>query len=348
MAGAAASTEAPSRRALRLALGLMLTFVLAQLIAWPLSSLAPAFATVLLVEAGPQSVRQALGILATVLAALVGGFFVAYFLLPYPAIMALAAALLLFRFYVFAVRIGAPALALIGMLIGCVLMPVLVLLLPEVAVIAGSGVFAGFMVAILVAWTMFLLIPAPGLAPSAGQATLSFAEAASTAVQLTIVVLPLLVAFLVFGWTDILILIYGVLFSVQMSSVASGKAGMKGILANLLFAGVGMLLVYELLVVVPNLMFMAIVILTACLVYGSRIFAPSPTADIWLSGLFGFLLLSGGALLAEDVVAPVKLLDRVVQLALATAYIVFAYRVIDLVRHLYSRRSMASVRPETT
>jgi hypothetical protein len=348
VAGAAASTEAPSRRALRLALGLTLTFVLAQLIAWPMSFVAPAFATVLLVEAGPQSVRQGLGILATLLAALVGSFFLSYFLLPYPAIMALATALLLFRFYVFAVQIGAPLLALIGMLLGCVLMPVLVLLLPEVAVIAGYGFLASFMVAILVAWTMFLLIPAPGLAPSGGHATMSFAEAASTAVQLTIVVLPLLLAFLIFGWTDILILIYGVLFSVQMSSVASGEAGMKSIFANLLFAGVGMLLVYELLVVVPNVTFMAILILTACLIYGGRIFAPSPTADIWLSGLFGFLLLSGSALLAQDVVAPVKLLDRVVQIALATAYIVFAYRVIDLVKHVYSRRSMASTMPETT
>jgi hypothetical protein len=224
------------------------------------------------------------------------------------------------------------------MLLGFVIVPVAVRLLPEVAFIAGYGLLTNFAVAILVAWVSFLLFPAPKASPADDHGALPYAEAASVAATLTIVVAPLLIGFLAFGWTKILVLVYAVIFAAGMSREASSELGGKSMIANLIYGGVGMLLAFELLVMVPNLLFMVAVVFTACLIYSSRVFGGGPSASTWTSGFIGFLLLLGGALLADDVVSMAKLLDRVMQLFLATAYVVFAYRVIDLIKSALPKR----------
>ena len=85
--GPAPSQETGLRRAVRLALGTAVVFVAAQLLAWPLAQLAPAFAVILLLDPDVINVRQALGILATTIIAFVSGYLLAVMLLPYPAVL---------------------------------------------------------------------------------------------------------------------------------------------------------------------------------------------------------------------------------------------------------------------
>ncbi len=334
MAGPAPSNESSGRRTLRLAFGVALTFVVVQLIGWPMAHIAPLLAGLLLQEASPQSVRQALRILGTALSAIVGGFLTALFLLPYPAAMALVFSVVLFRLYLYVLMSGLQIMIFAGILIGTVIMPVLVQVLPEVAFIAGFGLLMDFAVAVLAAWIAFLVVPASKAPPAPVHGTLSYTEAASIAATLTVVVAPLLISFLLFGWTDILTLVYAVIFAFGMGSAASGEMGWKIMTANLIYAGVGMLLVFELLVMVPNLPFMIVLVFTVCVIYGSWIFGAGPKAAAWASGFNGFLLLLGGALLSDDVVSAVKLFDRVILIFLATAYVVFAYQVVDLIKSL--------------
>jgi hypothetical protein len=289
----------------------------------------------LLQEAAPQSARQALRILGTALSAIVGGFLTALFLLPYPAVMVLVFSVVLFRLYLYVLMSGVQIMVFVGILIGSVVMPVLVQVLPEVAFIAGFGLLMDFAMAVLAAWVAFLVIPASKAPPAPAHGTLSYTKAASVAATLTVVVAPLLIGFLLFGWTDILTLIYAAIFAIGMGSAASGEMGWKIVTANLIYAGVGMLLVFELLVMVPNLPFMIVLVFTMCMIYGSWIFGVGPKATAWASGFNGFLILLGGALLADDVVAGAKLFDRVIQIFLATAYVVFAYRVVDLIKSLF-------------
>jgi len=75
----------------------------------------------------------------------------------------------------------------------------------------------------------------------------------------------------------------------------------------------------------------------ACLFYGLRIFGGGPSAQSWSSGFLGFLILLGGALLSGDVVTPAKLIDRVIQIGLATAYVALAFGVVDVVRSAAAR-----------
>jgi len=194
----------------------------------------------------------------------------------------------------------------------------------------GFGFLVDFAVAILVAWVAFVLIPAPAAPPVAQHDEISYSDTASTAMELSIVVAPLMAGFLIFGWTSILVLFYGVLFATAMSSSESARMGWKSPVANLIFGGAGMLIVYGLPVMVPSLAFMVVLMFFAIMIYSNRIFSSSRNAALWASGLFGFLLLLGPALLSNDVDAGVKITDRVLQLGLATVYVVFAFRVVDL------------------
>lgn len=332
MAGPAPSDESPLRRTLRIAFGVTLTFVIVQLFSWPLAHPAPVFVALLLQEATPQSVRQTLSILGTAVTALLSGFLIALFLLPYPAIMIIVFSLLLFRFYVYLMMSGAHVIVVVSMVVAYTVMPVLVQAQPEIAVIAGVGIFFDFVVAILASWVAFLLIPAPQALPASRHARASYAEAASAAATLTMIVAPLLAAFLVFGWSSVLILILAAIYATGMSAGASGEMGWKSVVANLMYGGIGMLLTYELLVMVPSLPFMIVLVFAVSLTFGNRIFSGSPSAGYWASGFIGFLVLLGGALLSDDVVSGAKVVDRVVQILYVTAYLVFAYRVVDLLK----------------
>jgi len=76
---------------------------------------------------------------------------------------------------------------------------------------------------------------------------------------------------------------------------------------------------------------------------------PRASGGLWVSGFIGFLILTGGALLTDDVNSPMKVIDRVVQISVAGLYVVFAYRVIDLVNSLIPQppaRIVSDSKPE--
>ena len=344
MAGAGPSSESSSRRTLRLAFGVTLTFLITQLANWPLAFPAPVFVAILLLDAGPLPVRQGLSVIATTFSAMLGGFLVTFFLLPFPAVMVLMLCLLLYRMFIFILGAGAHILAIVGMVLGFTTIPVVVTLLPEIAMIAGLGLFADILIAIPIAWLAFILIPAPPPPPATSHDEIPHEVIVSSAGTLTLVVAPLLSAFLIFGWTKVLVLILSAVFATALGSVAAGKKGWKSVQANLIYGGIGMLLTYELMVMVPSIPFMIAVIFAVSMLFGSRIFGGGPTAALWTSGFIGFLILLGSALPAEGVSTSIKTLDRVWQILLATAYLVFAFRVVDLFKDLFTRRSVLAGR----
>ena len=339
MAGPLPSNEALPRRLIRFSLGVTMVFGLTQLIGWPLAFLAPVFTFIILMEAEPLPVRQVLGIIITALTAFVGGFILSLVLLPYPAVLVLACCLLMYRFFIFALTSGAHLIATVCVLIGFILIPVVVKLLPELAIIAGAGIITSLITAIGVSWLTFLLIPAPPAPPDAHHhGPIKRSEAVSLANTMCLVAAPLLISFLLFGWTSILVLVYGVLMATALSSEETVKMGWKFVIANLLIGGVGMYIYYEALVASPSIIFMLLLMILFLIICGNRIFSTSPTAAYWFSGTIGFLLLIGGALPSDKVIPSVKALDRVTQIGIASIYVIFAYRVIDLAKSSFSKR----------
>ena len=331
MAGPAPSKEPVFRRAFRLALGITLAFLLAQTIGWPFAFLCPVLTLILLVEAEPLPVRDILTILRTAIVAIVSGYMLALVLLPYPAVLLVAACLLMYRFFIFILTSGAHLLSIVTMLIGFILIPVVVKLLPELAVIAGVGIMTSLVVTILIGWTAFLFVPAPPASPDAHHhGGMELHEAVPLARTMTLVAAPLLVAFLLFGWTKILVLVYATVMATALSDVGSAKKGFKSVTANLLIGGIGMYLFYEALVAVPNIVFMIVLTVLFLFICGTRLFSDSPSAELWFSGTIGLLLLIGAALPSDKAVPVAKALDRVMQIGVASLYVILAYRIIDL------------------
>jgi len=210
-------------------------------------------------------------------------------------------------------------------------------MMPEAGSMVGFGVMIGFSVTIFSAWIAFLLIPVPPLKPVQdhhGHGAPDIAVAKTIAVTMAMVFALFQVAFIVFGWTDIVTIVYATIFAMQLSSRGSAMAGWKSMTANLVLSGGFMLIFYELLVIVPSLAFMIVLVFMTILFFGSRIFSDRPSAATWATGFTGFLILAGGALLADDVVAPMKIIDRVIHIGFSTLYVAFAYQVADLIKDL--------------
>ncbi len=337
MAGPAPSSETPVRRATRLAVGVTGALLFIQFFPWPLSHIAPVFTALLLQDVMPMSLRAGFRTVGFAAICVVLGFLLALVLSPYLGISVLVFCLIMFRLYLFMLCSGAHLLAVIGVLTGIVLMPVMMRMMPEIAFIAAAGLVLNLTIAFALARVAFLLIPPPSEHAEAHHAAMPMHDAVPVALSMAVVAGPLLAAFLMFGWTDILVLVYGTLIATALGTAGGTSMGLAMVRANLVYGGLGMLIVYEVLVMAPFLPLMVALVFTACFIFGGHIFGRRPTAGAWASGFTGFLLLLGGALASDSVVSGVKILDRAYQILLATLYIAFAYAVIDLVRSFVRR-----------
>jgi hypothetical protein len=337
MAGPAPSSETPVRRAARLAVGVSGTLVFIQFFPWPLSHIAPVFTALLLQDAAPMTLREGFRTVGFAALSIMLGFLLALVLSPYLGITVFVFCLIMFRLYLFMLCAGAHILAIIGVLASIVLMPVMMRIIPEIALIAAAGLVLNLTIAFALARVAFLLIPPPSEHAEAHHAAMPMHDAIPIALSMAVVAGPLLAAFLMFGWTDILVLVYGTLIALALGTAGGMSMGLGMVRANLVYGGLGMLIVYEVLVIAPFLPLMVVLIFTACFIFGGNIFGRRPTSGAWTSGFTGFLLLLGGALASDNVVSGVKVLDRAHQILLATLYIAFAYAVIDLVRSFVHR-----------
>lgn len=323
------------RSALRFALGVSASFVFAQLINYPLAYVLPVFVGILLKEPSPLPVRLAIHAIVSTALAIILGYCLAVLFVPYPIVFVAVFSLLLFRLYVFLLVSGAHFFATTGVLIGCLVMPVLIKVHPEVASGVGMAILWNVVLAVLLSWIAFVLIPVRGTTEPEPAKALPLSAAYPLALRFTMVAMPLFAAFLAFEWGNLLTLIFGVLYATAMNSRGGVEKGVEAMIANLILGGLTVFLVYEMLVMVPMLIMMALLLFAVSFFYGTRIVAGGRSAQIWWSGMSAMLFLAGPALVSEDVVVTAELLDRVLQILLAAVYITLAYSVMDLVQHYF-------------
>jgi hypothetical protein len=338
MSDLAPSNETIHRRSLRLAAGVALVFTFTQLTGWPMSHIAPFMAGLLLQDSGPMPLQRGWFIFKMAALSTFCGLVIALFLANFPLVMVLVACALLFRFYIFILRSGEHMLAVIAGIVGVILMPYLVLIAPEVGAIGGFGILLDFAVAMTGTWITWYLLPVSAAPPeSHGHGEpLPYEAAASMAFNMTVVIAPLLVGFLAFGWGSILVLVFSVVFVATYDGKAGFETGLKMVIANGAYGGIGMLVIYELCVMVPSMPFMVVLVALGVFIFGLRIFEAGPTSAYWTSGLNGFLIMLGGALLADQGFTLGKMADRVWQIALATAYVSFVLAVLAMFRDKFA------------
>lgn len=142
-----------------------------------------------------------------------------------------------------------------------------------------------------------------------------------------LVVAPLLIAFFVFNWTGtILVLIFVTILSMNPAA-ANKKLGMALIAANL-GGGLAAIIAFNLLTVVPNLVFLALITLLTGLMFGTGLFSQKPIAALFGTGFSTFLLILGNvtSFVGE---AGEMVWSRILQLGIVVIYIVVAFNVVN-------------------
>jgi hypothetical protein len=333
------SNENPSRRATRLALGVAMGFVFSQLAAWPMAHLLPVAVVPLLLDARPVSYSEGWRIFRTCLFNFFLGGVIAWLLSPWPAVLGIVCAFMLYRFSTYLLSSGAHLLALISALVGFVVVPIIVVLLPPVGFIAAIGFSLDWGFAMIIAWITWLIMPRNAPLPNDHEPEQLAPELTrELAWTLTMVLTPLMVGFMVFSYPKILVGVYAVLIASTFSSAGGRQEAANFVVANGVYGALGMAVAYELLVMVPEVTFLFPLMFAAVYIFCIRMFKGGPTAGYWQSGLFGFLIMLGGILMKDDIVAASTLVERLWQLLLAAAYVTFSYQVLELFRYWKSRR----------
>ena len=328
------SNESPGRRATRLALGTSIGFLISQLVPWPVAHLLPVAVVGLLMDARPLSYPQGWKIFCTSVFFFFFGGTLAWLLSPWPLVLGVACGFMLYRMSSYMLTSGEHLFSVIACLIGFVVMPIVVSLLPAVGFLAAVGFSLDWGVAILIAWVAWLVMPRKAPLPEEhASEPLPPEMARELAWTLAVILTPLVVGFIVFSYSAILVAVYATIFATSFGSKAGRKSGMKYLVANSVYGALGMLICYELLVMVPEVTFLVPVIFVGAFLFSLRMFQGGPNAAFWESGIFGYLIMLGGILMKDDVVAASTLVERLWHLLLATAYVSSAYAVLELFRH---------------
>jgi len=292
-----------TRRILRFAIGITLVMALATGIAWPLSFLAPVLIGLLLSSPAPLSLRAGVGFVAIIAVAMGASFVFSVVFLSYPVVFLALIGLLLFRVF-YAASGDAHPLSILWMVVGLCVIP------PDPAVSAAA-----------------IASPTPKSIPEASE---RFRSAAIS----TLAVWPLLVLFYAFQLTgDLLVLIFAAILAISANMQAGWKGGIALIIANL-GGGVITIVIYNLLVAVPEFGFFVVLMLLTTLLIGQRRFSDAPTAGLYGSAMNTVLIIIGGVTTSTGE-AGAEIYVRITQIIIAVIYIVVS---LGLLESLWKRK----------
>jgi hypothetical protein len=222
------------------------------------------------------------------------------------------------------------------LLISLLVIPLITITSPAIANLVALGILTGAAATVLVVWLTYGLLPDPSgiheqraAASAAPPHVPPVVERIKTATISTLVVLPVFVLFYSFRMQSaLLILVFVALLSSQPGFASNFRAGGALIVGNVM-GGAASILVYELLVMVPQFYFLVIVTLLAGLLFGTRVFTEKPAAKLYGMAFSTLLLIIGSTTADGSAEAEAKVYTRVLQITIAVVYVVMAFGVAD-------------------
>ncbi len=326
------TNEQRSVRVIRFAVGVTLAMAIALGIDWPLAFLMPVFTAVILAMPMPApSIKSGLtNMLYTMIAFGIAVVFT-LFLLPYPLLYIPLLGLALFQIFYLLNRGGSFWFVLMS-IIAILILP----LLGKINEALAFGFALGFVwsswLTVVMVWLAYMLLPDPISAsplPARPGFQRGYSQAAAlAALKSTVVVLPLLIFFIAFDWTDqLLVMVFAAIFSLSADNTKSKAAGMASIKSTLI-GGLSAGVYYALIVAVPEFYFFLTVMLFATLIYGQIIFSSKSYAKYYASAFTAmFILINSSVAENEDFTS--NFLLRVFFILLATLYVVISFMVLE-------------------
>ena len=328
--------EARLHAVLRFAAGTTTAFVLCEWLQWPLSFLAPVLTAVLLANLPIRPpLKMGVALLVTMSVAALFAFALASLFRGVPAVLfGLIGLCMFFAFQAMAAgRARLPALLL---LICLATIPVVVMIAPAQAGFLPMALIRGIGLALLAIWTVYLPWPRAMVPKPASAATPDTITPPTMALLCTVIVLPLMLVYLLFGLADALPVLVATVMLVANFDLQRSRLHAAGMILGNVAGGLLGLLLYGLLLTTPTLPFLALLLFVVLLGFGQRIVVGGPAAAVALIACNAMLIIFGTAIAS----GPGSLslwLARLLQFTLAGA---FAIGMMTLVRY-----RMATVHP---
>ena len=327
-------------RTLRYAFGSTLAMAIAMGFNWPLAYLTPVLSLMILASPTPRpTFKMGFKFVLTIAIAGYVGLLVGRILLPYPFVYIPFVGLLIFRIY-YARGGSMPTLLLLWLMIALLLIPLMMMQSHAVANIIAHNLVITGVGTLLVIWISYGLFPdkiskddGSIKAPTEKPPVPTKEEKFSSAMETTIVVFPALIFFYVFQLSDsLLVLIMIALLSMQPGFAKDFKGGKALIIGNSI-GGIAAIIFYELLVVMPEYIFLILLTLLAGLMFGSRLFSGEPKAQLY-GMAYSTLLIIIGSTTGVYGEADIKVYTRIIQIMAAVIYVVVSFGLLDYFKKL--------------
>lgn len=335
-----------SVRILRLALGTSLSLWFSQAIGWQMSFIAPVFTLLVLALPLPAlKLKQGIAFVAVLAVALYSGMLLLPMLLEQPAVGLLLLTLALFWSFYFTAKGGSALIgtfATVGLAlvagVGSVNVDALLIIAGDVIFAAAVGIiFVWIAHALMPDSTAIDVMPMPGKkAPAAPKP--DPADARWSAFRSLLIVLPVALLLMLSSSSTayIAVMIKVASMGQQATNDDTRHAGRSLILSTII-GGVGAIIGWEILSLVPTLTLYTLIIGLAGLIMGPKIFqgaAMHPQGATWSYGYITMVILLAPAVMdgIGGDAASVKFWDRIIMFAGATLYAVAAVYVVDAFR----------------
>lgn len=325
------SAEPPSEKlnhGLRLALAPWAVFCAGMILSMPMAFVGAVFAALFTLGSKPLPPSYGWTLFRNSALIMVFAWGASAALLPYPAVYLIAVCLAVLSAYHLQLRTGDLLLSVFAV-IAALLIPYLARNSTDLAGLIGFWLMANLLISMVASWCAFALFPEPVSEETdtgAQSPSPSYAPATRLA-RLALVATPFVVVAFVFDVITPFVLVFVAIQSTQSVADTSTQGGTSRtmLIANVLGGGAAVL-VYEALVVVPLLPFAMLVTLSAMAWY-SRGFIAGDARMV--SATTAFLILLGGTLMPFADGAEAKMIARLGQLALAFAYLLVAFALVD-------------------
>ena len=333
-------------RILRLATGTGLSMWVSQAVGWDLSFIAPVMTLFILALPLP-ALTLAMGVkfLAAMTLSMYASLLLLPWLLDYQLVGLLLLILALFWSFYFTARGGSPVLGTF-VTVGIALSTAVGSVSVDATLMLISGMIMNAVIGIVFVWIAHALVPDalaggfPG--PAAGKpqdaGAPDLAQARWSALRSTVIVFPIAFWFMLSGASTayVPVMIKVASMGQQATNEGARLAG-RSLIMSTIIGGIGAIIGWNVLSVVPELMMYTLLVALGALVFGPRIFQGKgmhPDAGTWSYAYLTMIVILAPAVMdtASGSSADVAFWTRLLMFALATLYGVAAVYVVDAFR----------------
>jgi hypothetical protein len=319
-------------RILRFFSGVMLAIVLAYIGDWPFAFITPVFVAKFLGNNKPKlPLKKLVTIFIIIVSAFVLGGMITRLLLPFPIVFILIMTLLIFWISYWN-NSGGNDLVITMLLVGFTVIPMMGLLHQEIAQTFTIGFLFSCFVSLVITMLMHELIADKVITNNNNKleetnltekVLAKKSERVSFAILSTLMIMPVMIFFFSFNLSSSVLILAFIAMLAQKPDLVTGIKGSKALLIGNTIGGLVAIAMYNLLTLAPNFIFLVLLFSFVVISFSQVIFSKKALAPLYAMAFTTVIILIFGATLSSAD-ADEKFYTRIVQIACACSYVVFA------------------------